>query len=154
MNPNPPETITHPVFGQLRWEAQYGYWFAQVRDASGGFDVIVEPVAGDRLARLDAAADLYSRALRAERQLLRTAVDRYLLELYNDGWRESAGVDESDLTAEAFMDRLHLDGVTIDPNSRFAVRLGYVPGDDMFGGHLVEVCLDRNLKYIRASLVG
>lgn len=154
MNPNPPETITHPVFGRLRWEAQYGHWYAQVRDAGGGFDVTVEPGNGDRLACLDASADLYSRALRAERQLLRTAVDCYLLELYNDGWRESAGVDEVDLTAEEFMARLRLDGVTIDLNSRFAVRLDYDPGDDMFGGHLVEVCLDRNLKYIRSSLLG
>lgn len=154
MNPNPLDTITHPVFGRLRWEAQYGYWFAQVRDASGGFDVIVEPGGADRVAFLDAAADLYARALRAERQLLRTAVDCYLLELYNDGWRDSAGVDEFDLTAEEFAARLRLDGVTIDLNSRFAIRLGYDAGYDMFGGHLVEVCLDRNLKYVRSSLLG
>lgn len=154
MNPAQPDTITHSVLGKLRWEAQHGWWLAQVREASGGFDVIVKPGGDDRFGCLDAAADLYSRALRAERQLLRTAVDLYLLELYNEGWRDSAGVDETDLAAEEFIARLGFDGITISPNSRHAINLGYTVADDMFGGHMVDVACDRRLNYIRASLVG
>lgn len=154
MPPNSPEAVTHPVFGELRWERSV--WFAQVRDASWMIDVSVEPGTGDRLACLDQAADLYSRALRAERQLLRTAIDNYLLELFNDGWRLSDGQDETDqveLTAEEFAARLRFEFIKVSPDARFAVELGYDAGDT-FGGHAVFVRLDRNLRYLSAALIG
>ena len=154
MSDEQPEAVTHPVFGELRWEAARSGWFTQVRDTIWMIDVFVDPGDGDRLACLDRAADLYSRAIRAERQLLRTAIDDYLLELFNDNWRLADGQDELnqvELTAEEFAARLCFEFIRIDPDSRFAVELGYDAGD-MFGGHCVFVRLDRNLRYIKASL--
>ena len=156
VNPHRLETITHPVFGELRWEEPRSVWFTQVRDASWMIDVSVDPGENDPIACLDRAADLYSRALRAERQLLRTAIDNYLLELFNENWRLADGQDEMnqvELTAEAFAARLRFEFLKVRPDSRFAVELGYHAGD-MFGGHAVFVRLDRNLCYLNAALVG
>lgn len=156
MSAKRPETITHPVFGKLRWEAARSVWFTQVRDTSWTIDVFVDPGDSDRLACLDRAADLYARAIRAERQLLRTAIDEYLLELFNDNWRLADGQEEMnqvELTAEEFAARLRFEFIQVSLDSRFAVELGYAAGD-MFGGHTVFVQLDRSLRYLKATLVG
>jgi hypothetical protein len=156
MSAKRPETVTHPVFGELRWDAARSVWFTQVRDTSWMIDVSVKPGDSDRLACLDRAADLYSRAIRAERQLLRTAIDNYLLELFNDNWRLADGQEEmnqGELTAEEFAARLRFEFIKVSPSSRFAVELGYDAGD-MFGGHAVFVRLDRNLRYLNAALIG
>src|SRR5437764_2917 len=140
MNSDQPETVTHPVFGELQWETGRDVWFTQVRDATGGWiDVSVAPGDGDRLACLDRAADLYARAMRAERQLLRTAVENKLLELYNDAWRQSG---EPKLTGDELTSRLTFTFVKIRPDEDFAVILSYYAGD-LFGGHAVDVELDQ-----------
>ncbi len=48
------ESLTHPVFGDLRWEAKFSWWLTQIRLESGEWlDVIVAP--GDDDLRVDAA---------------------------------------------------------------------------------------------------
>lgn len=146
-----PETVTHPVFGELRWEADSGWWYTQVRDAAGEWlDVVVEPDGEDRLTFLARAAELYSRTIRAERRLLRTAVGKELLELYNDTWRRS---DEPELTADEFISRLKFAYVAIRPDWDTAVVLSYNAGE-LFGGHSVDVELDSQLRYLDVNLIG
>jgi hypothetical protein len=146
-----PETITHPVFGELRWEVARSVWFTQVRDATGEWiDVSVEPGNGDRFACLDGVADLYSQAMRAERQVLRTAVQKELLELYNDTWRQS---DEPELTTDEFMSRLGFTFIQIRTDFKSVVILSYGAGD-LFGGHSVDVELDNELRHLNVDLIG
>ena len=68
------ESITHTVFGELRWDQKYAWWFAQVRLPSAEqLDVIVNPGDEDRFAFIEPAAKLYRRAMKAERRILRDA---------------------------------------------------------------------------------
>src|SRR6516165_4729611 len=98
------ELNTHPVFGELRWEQEYGWWSTQVRlSAAERLDVIVNPGDDDRFAFIESAAKLYCRAMRAERRILRDALREELLELYNDTWRRG---EEPELTAKELMSRL------------------------------------------------
>ena len=146
-----PETISHPVFGELRWEAARSVWFTQIRDSAGEWiDVSVEADEGDRIACLDRAADLYSRAMRVERQLFRIAVQNELLELYNDTWRRA---DEPKLTANEFMSRLAFTFIQLRPDWDSAVVLSYDAGE-LFGGHSVDVELDSELHYLDVNLIG
>jgi hypothetical protein len=151
MSLQPEDTVTHRVFGELRWEAESGWWFAQVRDSTGEWiDVIVQPDGEDRAACLDRAADLYLRAVRAERQLLRTATAHELLELHNDTWRRS---DEPELAADEFMSRLEFTFIKIRPDWERAVVLSYHAGA-LFGGHSVDVEVDGELRFLGIDLVG
>jgi hypothetical protein len=146
-----PESITHPVLGELRWEVARSVWFAQVRDSTGEWiDVSVEPEDGDRVACLDRAADLYLRAMRAERQLLRTAIEKELLPLYNDCWREPLWPV---LTVEQLMKQLEFTFIQIRPGFDVAVILSY-EAEHPFAGHCVDVKLDGELRYVNAGLVG
>jgi hypothetical protein len=151
MNPEPPETITHPVFGELRWESERAVWFTQIRDATNEWiDVSIEPEEGDRLARLDRAAELYSRAMRAERQLLRTAVRSELPELYNDTWRQA---NEPELTAAELVSRLVFTFIQVSPTAECAVILS-CDARELFGGYSVDVELDSEVRYLDVNLIG
>src|SRR4051812_37207455 len=82
------ETLTHPVFGKVRWEQQYGWWFAQGRDSTGEWLAVrIDAEEADRLAAIDPAAKLYRRAIRSERRIIKDAIRDKVLELYNDTWR-------------------------------------------------------------------
>ncbi len=151
MNPEQPETITHPVFGECRWEEERAVWFTQIRDAAGKWlDVSILLDEGDQSAALDRAADLYTRAIQAERQLLCTAAENELLELYNDTWRRS---DEPELKADEFISRLEFTYIQIRPDWDTAVILSYEAGE-LFAGHAVDVELDRHLRYRDVDLIG
>ena len=143
------DSITNPVFGNLRWEPQYSWWFTQVSRPSGELlDVIVEPGDGDRVAFLKQAARLYPRVMKAERRILREAIREELLELYNDVWRQG---DEPRLTAHELMDRLQLSLVNL--GTVVPVTLSYEAGE-LFGGHGVAVEVDDELRFEDIDLRG
>lgn len=150
MSGDRPGSTIHPVFGELRWEAGRDCWFTQMRDAAGGWiDVSVTPDEGaDRLAVLDPAAELYTRAVRDERRILRTAIKRELLELYNDVWAQG-----EQLTAAGLMERLEFSYIHIWPDGPVPVTLSYAAGE-LFGGHCVDVELDGQLRFEDINLVG
>lgn len=110
----------------------------------------MQPDEEDRAAYLDRAADLYVRAMRAERQQIRTAVKEELLERHNETWRRS---DEPELTADEFMSQLTFTFIDIRPDRECAVVLSYNAGD-LFGRHSVDVERDRELRFIDVDLVG
>jgi hypothetical protein len=146
-----PEILTHPVFGELRWESERSVWFTQIRDSAGEWiDVSVEADEGDRVACLDRAADLYSRAMGAERQLLCTAVEQELLPLYNDCWRESLWPV---MTAKQLMEHLEFTFIQIRPGSDIAVILSYT-AEHLFADRCVDVELDDELRLRKVGLVG
>jgi hypothetical protein len=141
------DSVSHPVYGELRWDAA-SLWFTQVRLPSGDWlDVIVDPGDGDRFAFLDSAAPLYQRAREAEPRLLREAIQQELLELYNDVWRQR----DPELTADELVSRLEL--VMVHIGTVVPVTLGYAVGD-LFAGHRVDVEADENLRLLGTNLVG
>jgi len=143
------ESLKHPVFGQLRWEEKYSWWFAQIQLPSAKWlEVIVNPGDGDRFAFIEPAARLYRRALKAERRILRDAIREELLELYNDAWRQG---DDPRLTAAELLNRLELS--LIDLDTVVPVTLSYEAGD-MFGGHGVAVEVDEELQFEDIDLRG
>jgi hypothetical protein len=147
----PANTLKHPVFGKLQWQAQYGWWFAQVRDASGEWlEIVVDPGDDDRMAVIEPAAALYKKAIRSERRILRDAVRLELLELYNDTWRRSG---DPKLSTTAFIEQLEFTFIKLQPGWDIPVILSYGAGD-LFGGHSVDVEVDAKLKVIDVDLVG
>lgn len=150
MSQNDGDTVAHPVFGELRWETLRECWFTQVCDSEGGqVDVSVKPHEQDPLAVLDRATDLYRRAVRVERRILRAAVREELLELYNETWR----VAGRELTAAELISQLRFEYIEISPVGVVPVILSYTAGD-LFGGHTVDVEVDETLSYIDVDLVG
>jgi hypothetical protein len=143
------ELNTHPVFGELRWEQEYGWWSTQVRlSAAERLDVIVNPGDDDRFAFIESAAKLYCRAMRAERRILRDALREELLELYNDTWRRG---EEPELTAKELMSRLKFSLIEID--TVVPITLNYEAAG-LFGGHSVAVEVDEELQFQDIDLQG
>jgi hypothetical protein len=147
------ETIHHPELGELRWEEEWSWWFTQIEGPDGRLDIIIDPGDGDRAAYIDRAAELYHWAMGAQWRLLREAVEVKLLDLYNNNWRNE---DEPVLSAKELADRLQWDGLRLDAGDdpTVPVSFGYVTDDDLFGGHLVNVEVDRELQYRGAHLEG
>ena len=105
------EWLTHPVFGDLRWEGEASWWFTQIRQESGEWlDVIIDPDDDDTSAFIERAAQLYCRTMAAEREILQEAIQKGLLNLY-DKWRQA---DEPELTAEDLKNQCDLTFVRID----------------------------------------
>jgi hypothetical protein len=143
-----PESFTHPVFGHLRWEGQYSWWFTQIRLPSGDWlDVIVDPGDDDPIPFVERAAELYRRAMDAERQVLDEAIRRRILDLY-EAWRQT---DEPQLTAGELKDRLEFTFVRIDTVG--PITLSYLLGD-VFGGHSVDVRVNEECQVVDVGLVG
>jgi len=142
------ESLTHAVFGELRWEAESSWWFTQMRLPSGDWlDVIVDPGDEDPSAFVERAAGLFRRAMDAERRILHEAVRGRVLDLHDAWGRE----DEPRLTAEGLEERLELTFVRLDTVA--PVVLSYWPGD-LFGGHSVDVTVDEKLRVTGVGLVG
>jgi hypothetical protein len=145
------ETLTHPVFGSLGWLPKYSHWFTQYQLHSGHrLDVIVEPHNPDRIAFLKPAADLFRWGLANERSLFQEAAQTYLLELYNDGWRQE---DDPLLSADDFSAQLEWELLKVSESEIVPVEFGYDAGD-LFGGHGVFVETDASLRFRGAHLVG
>jgi hypothetical protein len=152
------ESLTHPVFGELRWEAQYSWWFAQMLLPSGEWlDVIVDPGDDDPAAFLERAAGLFPRAMDAERRIRGEAVKMKVLDLY-EHWRRE---DEPQLTAAQLEEKLDLTFVRLDTVA--PVIMSYVLDDlcggqsvldDVFGGHSVDVEVDEKLQVASVHLSG
>lgn len=146
-----PESITHPLFGELRWDDQSESWFAQVRDSAGEWlDVVIEPGDEERHSVVERAASLFQRALPAEPRIQRAAVRQELLELYNDTWRRN---DDPELTANDLIARLKFTFIKLQPGWDNPVTLSYDAGD-LFGEHAVDVELDEKLRVTGTDLVG
>jgi hypothetical protein len=143
------ESITHPVFGELRWDSQRTWWFAQIPLPSGEqVEVIVTPGDEDRIAFVELAAKLYERARKAERRILRDALREELLELYNETWRQG---NQPKLTAKELTSQLTLALIEID--TLIPVTLSYEAGD-LFGGHGVAIEVDESLQFQDIDLRG
>ena len=142
---------SHPVFGQLEWQAEFSWWFTQYELPDGrAIDVTIDPGDGDRVHFLKRAADLFLWALANERRLLREAIGAYLLELFNESWRQA---DESPFDADGFEAELDWQALTISDSEVVPVEYGYDAGD-WFGGHTVSVELDAALNFRGAHLQG
>jgi hypothetical protein len=135
-------STTNPVFGELRWEKEYGWWSAKVRLPSAErLDVIVNPGDDDRFAVIESAAKLYRRAIKAERRILRDAVSEELLELYNETWRQG---NQPKLTAKELMSQLKFSLIDID--TVVPITLSYEAAG-LFGGHSVAILVDEDLQF-------
>jgi hypothetical protein len=90
---------------------------------------------------------LYCRAMNAEREILEEAVPKRLLDLY-ETWRQEG---ETELTAKELQDQLELIVVRID--TVIPITYSYDLGD-VFGGHSVDVKVDKQLQVTGVNLVG
>jgi hypothetical protein len=142
-------SLTHRVFGELRWEAAFSWWFTQLRLKSGEWlDVIIDPGdEDDPLAFLGRAAQLYSRSLDAERDILQDAIQKGVLSLY-EKWRQE---HEPELTAEELMNQLDLVFVRLDTIAPITFSYGL---GDVFGGHSLDVTVNEKLQVIGVHLAG
>jgi hypothetical protein len=122
------ESFNHPVFGNLRWFEKCSWWETRICLESGKWiEMIVDPGDDDPAAFVERAAELFRRAMDAERRILEEGIQNGLLDLY-DAWRQE---DEPNLTAEGLMGVLDLVFVRID--TVIPVTLAYGLGD-VFGG--------------------
>jgi hypothetical protein len=145
------ETLKHPIFGSLGWLPKDSQWFTRYTLPSGRqLDVFVKPQKGDRHAFLKLAADLFCWAIENERSLFQQAMQTYLLELYNDGWRQE---DDPLLSADDFSAQLEWQFLEVSDSEIVPITFGYDPGD-LFGGHVVFVKVDASLRFRGAQLVG
>lgn len=146
------DTLTHPVFGELRWEEPTSWWLGDFRLESGDLvEVMVVPGRQDRVAFLEKAAQLFQRAMGAEPRIRGVAAEQKVLELY-ECWRNE---DEPILTARELAERLEL--VTVRIGTVVPISLGYIVGDgleDVFGGHGLDVRVDESLGVTDVGLVG
>jgi hypothetical protein len=142
------ESLTHPVFGELRWETAFSWWFTQIRRDSGEWlDVIIDPGDEDPFTFLGRAAQLYCRSLNAERVILQEALPKGVLALY-EKWRQA---DEPVLTAEELTNQLDLVFVRLDTIG--PITLSYGLGD-VFGGHSLDVTVNEQLQVVGVHLAG
>lgn len=142
------ESLTHPVFGELRWEAENSWWFTQMLRPSGDWlDVIVDPGDEDPAAFVERAATLFRQAMDAERRIRHEVVRGWVLALH-DAWRQE---DEPAPTAEELEERLELTFVRLD--TVCPVVLSYWPGE-VFGGHSLDGTVDERLQVAGVGLVG
>jgi hypothetical protein len=146
------ETLTHPILGRLEWEAQYGYWSGQRPQPRGGMvDLQIKPADPSRRDRLKRAGDLFLWAMENEVPIRLGAVDNYLYDLYQH-WRQE---EDPSLSAETFGDLLEWGMLAISDSEIVPVVFWYDDaGHDFFGGHVIVVKLDAELKYRDAHLVG
>ncbi len=146
-----PETLLHPVLGQLTWAAAPFHWSTEYQLPSGGrLDLFVEPYPLDHYAFLERAAELFRWALDNERRVFREALRTYVLELYNDGWRQD---DEPVLPEDEFAARLEWQLLKVRGSDLVAVEFWY-DAEWLFGGHAVVVEVGAGLQYRGAHLVG
>jgi hypothetical protein len=142
------DSLPHPIFGDLRWEGKYSWWFTQIRLQSGEWlHVIVDPGDDDPSTFVERAAQLYCRAMDAERQILQDAIQSKLLDLY-EAWRQQ---NEPEMTAEELKNELELTFIRID--TIIPITLNYWLGD-VFGGHSVDVKVDETCRVTGVNLVG
>jgi hypothetical protein len=143
--------LTHPILGRLGWLPQYSHWFAQPTLPSGvHLDLVVDPFGSDRNAFLPRAAELFQWAVANERTIFATAVNAYLLELYNECWQQD---DLPVLDSAGFTANLKWEFLKVSASEVVPVAYGYNPGD-LFGGHTVTVEVDAALQYRGAHLIG
>jgi len=141
-------SLTHPVFGDLRWKEKWSWWETKFCPASGKWlDMIVNPGDDDPAVFVERAAELYRRAMAAEREILHEAIQKGLLDLY-DEWRRAG---EPKLTAEELQNQLDLTFVCID--TVIPITLGYGLGD-VFGGNSVNVKVNDKLRVRSVDLDG
>jgi hypothetical protein len=148
------ESLVHPVFGRLEWLPKQSEWFTQYRlPSSIQLDVHVHPYRRDRHAFVESAAELFRWALANERRIFQQAVQTRLLALYNDGWRQDG---ELVLSAEEFSAQLEWKLLKIEASDIVPVEFWYDPGElyESFGGHVVSVEVDAELRFREAHLIG
>ena len=147
-----PESLVHPVLGQLRWEPEYSWWLGEARFPSGVLgDLVVAPGEAGA-AFLDTAAALYQQVIVAEPRirLEATATGDGILDLYRH-WRQG---DDPEWTAEELTTQLEPTFLRIDTIVPVTVSYSLGERNEMFGGHAVDVELNNQLVVERVNLAG
>lgn len=141
--------MTHPVFGELKWDSSRLSWTVRPFVSSGKkFTVIIKPGRNtEPFEFLETSSRLFATLLDNEATIIREAINTKILALYNETWRQ----DEIKLSAEVLCTRMRLS--LVEFGAVFPVTLWYQAGA-LFGGHDVAVLLDTDLKYEGIDLRG
>ena len=83
------ETLAHPVLGKLTWDPLPSLSTDINLPRAAGWTCSFEPYPCERYAFLEQAAELFRSALDNQRRVFREALRAYVLELYNEGWRQA-----------------------------------------------------------------
>ena len=133
---------------QIRHTQYFTYWEAAISQKPGyDLKITIFPDGEDPQSFIETAARLYLEAMKRQQFLLHEAVQKELLELYNDCWRQ----DDVVLTFDKFVRHLRLDAFSVD--TTIPITLYYDAGD-LFGGHAVAMDIDRNFVYQQYDLRG
>jgi hypothetical protein len=145
-----PVVLRHPLFGKLTLDRDLGAYQGKARVGGGRLEVLVsvpsgtEPSAHPRY--VERAAASLTRALGKTRERERALVD-YLLDLYNDTWREKGPA----LKARGFLSRIKLDGATVHEDGSLIL---YHRDGGLFRRHTIEVWVGKDGRVREATLAG
>lgn len=147
-----PESLIHPLLGHLVWVSEESLWVAHYHIPSGNqLTVYFNPHRTDRYAFIEPATELFRWAFDNERDVLYEAISAYLLNLYNEEWRQD---DEPMLSADDFAALMQWKSVRITASSNVPIEFWYDPVKlyEFFGGLAISVRVNANLQYHEASL--
>ncbi len=145
-----PVVLEHPLFGKLTLDRGLGAYKGKARVGGGRLEVLISvpdgamPSAHPRY--VEKAAASLTRALSKTRERERALVD-YLLDLYNDTWREKG----PELKARAFLSRITLDGATVHEDGSLTL---YHRDGGLFRRHTIEVRVGKDGRMREATLAG
>lgn len=146
------EVLGNATFGQLEWDARMSRWMTTCRLPTGAsLEVHITPYQTDRHAFVAIAEEMFRWAIDHERAMLSTAIRSYLLDLYNEGWKQE---DEPLLTEPRFSAHLEWRLLKLTANSSVPIEYVYDPGElyEALGGHLISVRLDKERQFKAARL--
>lgn len=139
--------IEDDVLGTLTWDDNLNWFSGKFTDGRVTFEIFLKPddtgsiaFALERARHVVQKRDEYI-------QLAKSLAAENLLDLANE-WNED---DEHPLTAEDFMLRITLESMVFAADGGLTF---YHNDGDMFWGHSVQLCIDKNDRYASADIPG
>ena len=135
------------VLGRLAWDRHLKWWMGEVEFAPGHtIELSASPDRETGEFPIEPARQVYAR-VRAEDERYRRESARWLLEVYNDFWKERG----RDLTTAGYVKRLRLTAVELRADG--TARLWYSDGG-LFRGHSISVSVGPGGEVERSDIHG
>jgi len=139
--------IEDDVLGTLKWDDNLNWFSGKFTDGRVTFEILLKP---DEAGSLASALERARKVVRKKDeyvQLAKSLAAENLLDLANE-WNED---DEHRLTAEDFMSRITLESMVFAADGGISF---YHNDGNIFWGHSVQLCIDKNDHYVHADIPG